>query len=233
MKHKKFLDGFFFLFIVLVFLVIQSGCKSETSNQTETPQNINQENPPVTQNTKPDAATDESPAYSDTEQSRSENWLLGTWEAVVPGDAEAPFANITIRMNVTSVQLAKENKPAGIQTHRVYVYFGSFVWGADGQQFTMPFDDKEFVEHQGGNVVIWECTTFKPSKQFTEHISIAARDAAGTHPSHSISLNWGPTIVTASSNNTYLDFYGDLEIHNGGRERADFKPPQMLRFTKL
>ncbi|MCX6151445.1 MAG: hypothetical protein NTX22_13020 [Ignavibacteriales bacterium] len=213
MKRSKL----FFLLIILlpltIFITLETGCKKDESNPANSTNNGNNQ--------------------TDANQVRGENWLLGTWEGITPGDATPPLNNKKVRIIFTAVKLSSENNPQRTQTNRIYAYTGTITWDADGNgQWTMAINANDFPAETGGGTVIWECTTFKPSNQFTEHISLGAHDTANTAIRHGVSLNWGPMISTTSASYTYLDFYGDIEVDSGSNERIEFSPDKMLRLTK-
>ncbi len=212
---------FYSLLLILLLLITVTDCKKD-NNPTESNNNGNSNGNGGGNST----GTDEN-------QSRNENWLLGTWEGTTPADAAVPFNNKKVKMVLTAVKLATETHPAETQTSRAYAYTGTITWDAGGsEEWTMAIYEKDFLSATGGGSIDWGCTTSKPSNMFTESISIRAHDTTNVTPLHNIALDWGPTITTASSNYAYLDLYGDIEVDYGSYEQIEFPPNKMLRLTK-
>ncbi|RJP65670.1 MAG: hypothetical protein C4539_12595 [Ignavibacteriales bacterium] len=210
-----------YLIIILLLLITVSDCKKD-NNPTESNNNGNS-----------NGNGDGNGTSTDANQSRNENWLLGTWEGTTPEDAAAPFNNKKVRMVLTAVKLATETHPAETQTSRTYAYTGTITWDAGGnEEWAMAIYEKDFLSNTGGGSVDWGCTTSKPSNMFTESISIRAFDTTNVTPLHNISLDWGPAITNSSSSYSYLDLYGDIEADYGSNEQFVFTPEKVLRLTK-
>jgi hypothetical protein len=200
---------------LMLFLTFESGCKKNDSNPADSTNN---------DNTGGNNGTNGN-------QARNENWLIGTWEGVMPANSDALLSNKKIRMTITGVKLKQEDQPVQNQTHRVYAYSGTFIWDAEVTNWTMAFRDQNFPQPDY-NVVVWGCQTMKPATIFVETLSLRICDTTNAEISHNINLDLQAQ-NNGGSSITGLDLSGDIQIEtNEGSFRADFTNGNLLHFTK-
>ena len=218
MKKNKLVLWLVVLLPLTLLLTIESGCKKDDSNPTDSTNNGS-------------TGSDNNNTGTDGNQSRNENWLLGTWEGITPGNLEAPLNNKKIRIVITAVKLKQEEHPVQNQTHRVYAYTGTFTWDADGSGWTMTFKEQNFPQPDY-NVIIWGCTAMNPATIFIENISLRINDTSNVDTNHTIVLD-AQMQMNSGSSITGIDFYGDIQIEtNEGSSRAEFSTSNMLHLTK-
>jgi hypothetical protein len=217
MKSSKFFLGFFAILILIFFIVSDTSCK-KNENSTD-PNNTN------------NSGGTGGGGGTNSDQSRNENWLIGTWEGITSGSLEEPFNNKKVRIVFTEVKLKQEDNLVENQTYRIYAYSGTFTWNADGTGWSMEFKEQNFPQ-PGYNVIIWGCNSMYPATQFLENISLRINDTANVDLNHSVNLDMTMAGTTGSSI-TALDFIGDIEIEsNGIYARAEFPQEQPLHLVK-
>jgi|WetSurMetagenome_2_1015567.scaffolds.fasta_scaffold58554_2 hypothetical protein len=153
---------------------------------------------------------------------RSENWLLGAWEATVPNTESSIFAGKKINIEVNSVMLVSDEQVQGKPTGK-YAYSGTLIWDVDGEAVNIDFLKENRTE--GNGTLVWSYAS-PGANQFMENISMRIYDLQ-----YAIELDWGPQISKPGSNYKTLEFYGSIQNVETS-DRNVFDPDNMIKFTQ-
>lgn len=165
----------------------------------------------------------------------NENWLLGTWEGTTPVTGDPLFDSKKIKIVFEEVVLkAVDTVPNN--TAKSWYYSGVFTWDVDGTYpWTMRFYHNSYP---AGLVTIgWQSMSMLQANVTVNNISLRVGDTVSLDPNREMDfdLDWGPYNDFTREVPTYLDFYGDIEIYQGGNYfEADYPPTEgaMIRLTK-
>ena len=207
-------------------LVAGSSCEGGGGNATPTAT----VNPAATQPTATSAQpTTAGPTTAVSGQPRNEKWLIGTWQATIPGSASIGLAGKKVQLVVTEVALKQDETMQGNPV-RLFAYAGSLIWDVGGDQGTQTFNhEHESWPTSGENVLTWSSTGLMG--QFMENVSLRIY----TDPSvYDFELDWGPATSKAGSTWNSLDFYGTIWDRIADSS-AVFVPDELgyLKFTKI
>lgn len=222
--------GFILILMLVAVSLLVVGCGGDGGESTPTPTEATHAQPTASsvQPTHTSAAST-TQAADVSKQPRSENWLIGTWQATIPGSASIGLAGGEVQLVVTEVDLEQDETMQG-NPIRLFAYAGSLVWDVGGEQGTQGFNhEPENWPTSGENVLTWQTTGM--AGQFMENISLRVY----TDPSvYDFELDWGPAISAAGSTWNSLEFYGTIWDRNADG-RAVFHPGELgyLKFTKI
>lgn len=164
----------------------------------------------------------------------NENWLIGTWEGTTPITGDPLFDNKKISIVFEEVML-KNVDTVPNNTVKEWAYSGIFTWDVDGTPWTMRFYHSSFP---GGLVTIgWQSMSMLQANVTVNNISLRVGDTVSLDPNREMDfdLDWGPYNDYTRDVPTYLDFYGDIEIYQGGNYyEADYLDGNgtMIRLSK-
>ncbi len=209
--------------LVAVSLLVV-GCGGGDEEATPTPEGThNQPNATSVQPTTAGTTTDVS------KQPRNEKWLIGTWQATVPGTASIGLAGKKIQLVITEVALEQDETMEGNPV-RLFAYAGSLIWDVGGDQGKQTFNhDPVNWPTSGENVLTWSSTGLMG--QFMENVSLRVYSDPNVYD---FELDWGPAISQAGKTWNSLDFNGTIWDRNADTS-AFFYPGEQgyLKFTKI
>lgn len=225
--------GFILILMLVAISLLGVGftCKGGGDNATATPTGTPANIQPTASSAQPTHTSAASPtqAAADNKQPRNENWMLGTWQATIPGTASIGLAGKKIQLVVTGVALEQDETMYGNPV-RLFAYAGSLIWDVSGAQGTQTFNhDPVSWPTSGENVLTWQSTGL--GGQFMENISLRIY----TNPAvYDFELDWGPATSKVGSAWNSLDFYGTIWDRNADSS-AVFVPDELgyLKFTKV
>jgi len=220
--------GFILTLMLVAVSLLVAGCGGEGAESTPTPTEMHAQ--PTATSIQPTTAGSTTTATTDvSEQPRNEKWLIGTWQATIPGSASIGLAGKNVQLVVTEVALKQDETIQGNPV-RLFAYSGSLIWDVGGDQGTQAFShEHENWPTSGENVLAWQTTGL--GGQFMENVSLRVY----TDPAvYDFELDWGPAISKAGSSWNSLDFYGTIWDRNEDG-RAVFHPGELgyLKFTKI
>jgi hypothetical protein len=227
-KLKKI--GFILILMLVAISLLVTGCSCGEEEATPTPTstvNTTSAQPTATSAQPTTAGPTTTATTAVSGQPRSENWLIGTWEASIPSTASIGLAGKNVQLVVTEVALKQDDTVQGNPV-RLFAYSGSLIWDVGGDQGTQAFNHEDWPT-SGNNILAWQSTGL--GGQFLENISL--RNYA--YPAvYDFELDWGAAISQAGSVWNSLDFYGTIWDRNADT-KAVFAPSELgyLKFTKI
>ena len=208
--------------------LLVAGCGGGGKEGTPTPTKATSAQPTASSAQPTTAGPTTTTSTTVTGQPRSENWLIGTWQASIPGTASIGLAGKKVQLVVTEVALKQDDTIYGNPV-RLFAYAGSLIWDVGGDQGTQTFNhEHESWPTSGENVLTWGSTGL--GGQFMENVSLRIY----TDPAvYDFELDWGGAISQAGSVWNSLDFYGTIWDRNADTQ-AVFDPSELgyLKFTK-
>lgn len=212
-------------------LVAGSSCDGGGGNATPTATVNPAAAQPTTSSAQPTHTSAASPTQATdvSKQPRNEKWLIGTWQATIPGTASIGLAGKKVQLVVTEVALEQDESMQGNPV-RLFAYAGSLIWDVGGEQGKQTFNHEPVSwPTSGENVLTWGSTGL--GGQFMENISLRVY----TDPAvYDFELDWGPATSKAGSVWNSLDFYGTIWDRTADGQ-AVFAPDELgyLKFTKI
>jgi hypothetical protein len=218
------------MLVAISLLVVGFTCEGGGGNATATPTGTPAAAQPTATSAQPTTAGPTTTATTDvSKQPRNEKWLIGTWQATIPGTASIGLAGKKVQLVVTEVALKQDDTIYGNPV-RLFAYAGSLIWDVGGDQGTQTFShEHENWPTSGENVLTWQSTGL--GGQFMENISLRIY----TDPAvYDFELDWGPASSKAGSTWNSLDFYGTIWDRTADGQ-AVFAPDELgyLKFTKV
>jgi len=212
-------------------LVVGSSCDGEGGNATATATGTPATIQPTTSSAQPTHTSAASPTQATdvSKQPRNEKWLIGTWQATVPGTASIGLAGKKVQLVVTEAALEQDETMQGNPV-RLFAYAGSLIWDVGGDQGTQAFNhDPVSWPTSGENVLTWSSTGLMG--QFMENVSLRVYSDPSVYD---FELDWGPATSKAGSTWNSLDFYGTIWDRIADSS-AVFIPDELgyLKFTKI
>jgi hypothetical protein len=213
--------------LIAVSLLV-AGCGGGDEESTPTPKTTSAQ--PTASSSQPThtSAANPTQATDVSKQPRNEKWLIGTWQATVPGTASIGLAGKKVQLVVTEAALEQDETMQGNPV-RLFAYAGSVVWDVGGNQGTQAFNhDPVSWPTSGENVLTWSSTGLMG--QFMENISLRVY----TDPAvYDFELDW-EAISKASSTWNSLDFNGTIWDRTTDTSAVCY-PGELgyLKFTKI
>ena len=205
------------------------GCGGGDEESTPTPEATHAQ--PTASSVQPTHTSAASPTQATdvSKQPRNEKWLIGTWQATIPGTASIGLAGKKVQLVVTEVALEQDESMQGNPV-RLFAYAGSLIWDVGGNQGTQAFNHEPVSwPTSGENVLTWGSTGL--GGQFMENISLRIY----TDPAvYDFELDWGPATSQAGSTWNSLDFNGTIWDRNADTSAVCY-PGELgsLKFTKI
>jgi hypothetical protein len=232
-EYQKLKKVGFILTLMLAavsLLVAGSSCDGGGGNATPTATVNPAATLPTATSAQPTTTGPTTTATTDvSKQPRNEKWLIGTWQATIPGSASIGLAGKKVQLVVTEVALKQDETMQGNPV-RLFAYAGSLIWDVGGDQGTQTFNhEHESWPTSGENVLTWSSTGLMG--QFMENVSLRIY----TDPAvYDFELDWGPATSKAGSTWNSLDFNGTIWDRNADTS-ALLYPGELgyLKFTKI
>jgi hypothetical protein len=153
---------------------------------------------------------------------RNENWLLGTWAAIVPKTTTSAFAGKKMSLNIANVMLVSNEAIQGRPTGK-FSYSGNLVWDVGGEAQTLIFTKEDWQTGDGS--LIWEYVS-PGANQFMENITMRIYDLT-----FAFELDWGPQLSKPGNNFKSLGFYGSIQNLDTST-KDNFNPNNLININQ-